>query len=218
MDNIAREAKQIEQFGSNELWRKATRLVEKQKPSRFAELVVSEKAINWLTLVVRDQGFAHGLPEGNRSYPERQWLSREELDNAIRNLTDRYEAFGASKIFHLPSPLDVLFCWVQLGDGDKARQLLSEATRDDAGFLNALEAMRSWQNSSDTGVTHPLRDEVIGHFFNIEEVRRRLVTLGTRGRNRKIRKQSQALLSSWQPSRAQAGAVAEDVQHSAAGE
>jgi hypothetical protein len=64
-------------------------------------------------------------------------------------------------------------------------------------------------------VTHPLRDEVIEKFFNIKEARKRLALLCKRGGNRKIRKQAQTLLDSWQPSRAPAAAIAENFQHSA---
>lgn len=198
MDDLARETKNIEEFGRSEIWRKGVRLLGRQKPSQFIELVPKAKAINWLSNVVRDQGFAHGLPTGNRSYPERQWLSQEELNEASLLITRRYETFGVSKILGLPSPLDVLYCWVQLGDQSIARQYLAAATRDDVDFLSAIEAMRGWQNSSATGVTYPLRDDVIKNFFDAEETRKRLSNLSQEGQNRKVRRQASTLLAAWQ--------------------
>ena len=198
MDDLAREASDIEEYGTSELWRKAARLLEKHKPARFADVVPRAKAINWLSYVVRDQGFSYGLPKGNRSYPEHQWLSRDELDESVALITRRYETFGVRKIFDLPSPSDLLYCWVQLGDERIARQYIAAATRDDIGFLSALEAMRAWQNSSETGVTHPLRDRVIACFLDVEETFTRLIGLTTTGQNRKIRRQASALSAAWQ--------------------
>jgi hypothetical protein len=200
MDDLAREAKDFEEYGRNELWRKGAQLLERNKPSRFADVVPKAKAINWLSHVLRDQGFAHGLPQGNRNYPEHQWLSRDELDESIVLITKRYETFGAKKIFNLPSPLDVLYCWVQLGNEPAAKQYIAAATRDDTGFLSALEAMRGWQDSSETGVTHPLRSHVITNFLDTKDVFTRLVDLTKKGRNREIRRQASALLAAWQGS------------------
>ncbi|WP_025033809.1 KAP family P-loop NTPase fold protein [Bradyrhizobium sp. DOA9] len=209
MDELAVEAVGIQEFGRSELWRKAVHLVEKNKPSDLSDLVTRGKAINWLSHLVRDLGFAHGLPKGNRSYPENQWLSREALDEAVVLVTRRYETFGVKRIFALPSPLDVLYCWVQLGNASIARQYIAAATRDDAGFLSALQAMRGWQNSSDTGVTHPLRDDVVGLFLDKAEIFSRLEMLAMSGRPRATRKRASALLKAWERSDGVSNRVAE---------
>ncbi|UPJ41794.1 hypothetical protein IVB40_31685 [Bradyrhizobium sp. 40] len=142
--------------------------------------------------------FAHGLPEGNRSYPDSQWLSRDDLDESICQVTTLYESFGVKRIFNLPSPLDALYCWGQLGDEEIVRQHVAAAVEDDRGLLQALEAMRGWQNSSDTGVTHPLRDEVVGRFLDAKETFARLSALAREGRSRSIRRQAAELAAAWQ--------------------
>ncbi|WP_271554280.1 KAP family P-loop NTPase fold protein [Bradyrhizobium sp. CCBAU 45394] len=198
MDDLARKSEGIEEFGRSELWRKGSLLLQRQRPSQFVDVVPKARAINWISHVIRDQGFAHGLPEGDRSYPDSQWLSRDDLDESIRQVTTRYESFGVKRIFNLPSPLDALHCWVQLGDEAIVRQHVAAAVEDDKGLLQALEAMRGWQNSSDTGVTHPLRDEVVGRFLDAKETFARLSALAREGRSRSIRRQAAELAAAWQ--------------------
>jgi hypothetical protein len=96
----------------------------------------------------------------------------------------------------------VLFCWVQLGNPDIAKEYIAEAIQDEDGFLSALEAMRGWQNSSDTGVTHPLRDDTIAHFLDADEAYTRLKSLSV-DNNRKsaTRQRASALLASLQRTR-----------------
>ncbi|WP_316237200.1 P-loop NTPase fold protein [Bradyrhizobium sp. SZCCHNR1015] len=202
MDDLARETKSFKLYGDSEIWRKSARLLHRSKPSQFVEVVGKAKAVSWLSHVIRDQGFAHGLPAGNRSYPERQWLNRNELDDSIAVITARYEKMGAKRIFKLIYPSEVLFCWIQLGDKDRAREHIATAVQDDAVFLGALEAMRGWQNSSETGVTYPLRAQTIENFLDLEETFTRLTYLcGERSRNRAIRDQASALMAAWEKAR-----------------
>jgi hypothetical protein len=212
MDYLGRETKGIEEFGRSEVWSKAARLLERNRPSRFEEVVSNAKAINWLSHVVRDQGFAHGLPAGNRSYPERQWLSRVELDKSIALITSRYAKLGAKRMFSLLSPSDALYCWVQLGDPEIAKQHIAEAMEDDLSFLSGLESMRSWQNSSATGVTHPLRDEVVAQFLDADESFARLKALSIGGQKLAVRKKASALLAAWERRKGPREFVSDDEQ------
>jgi hypothetical protein len=64
MDEIAIKTDEFRSLGNSEIWRKATRLLRLDVSSNFQKIVTGGKSINWLANVVRDQGFAHGLPIG----------------------------------------------------------------------------------------------------------------------------------------------------------
>ncbi len=76
MDDVAAKSKEFTYSGRSEIWQKSTYLLHFDDPSHFNNVVASGDSINWLSYVVRDQGFAHGLPTGSREYPEHQWLTR----------------------------------------------------------------------------------------------------------------------------------------------
>ncbi len=171
MDDVARATGEVRSSGNSEIWNKTRLILRKNSPGDFLAVVEKGKSINWLAAILRDQGFAFGLPKGHRSYPENTWLKRDEFDECVKVIVGRFESLGLRKIFALPAPTDVLFCWSQLGDADEVKRRFSEATRTDTKFLKALEALRGWVNSSDRGVYHPLYAQYVAYFADPEEVR-----------------------------------------------
>jgi hypothetical protein len=91
MDEIAEKSNEFTYSGRSEIWQKSTYLLHLDDPSHFNRVVASGNSINWLSYVVRDQGFAHGLPAGNREYPEHQWLARAQLDEAVHIIMARFQ-------------------------------------------------------------------------------------------------------------------------------
>jgi hypothetical protein len=202
MDEVERRTRQAKQFGEVEIWRKTAKLLRASPPVDFMSTIKRGKSINWLAHILRDQGFAHGLPTGHRAYPDNQWLKRDELDSCIHALTSRFERVGMRAIFEMPAPLDVLFCWVQLGDADDVRARFSEATKTETKLLKALGALSGWSNSSDRGVYHPLHEEYVTHFAEPGEVRERLEAIATKSRQlAPLRAKAVELLELWRPAR-----------------
>jgi hypothetical protein len=182
MDEIAVETPEIQSFGSSDIWRKATRLLGPDVAPNFQKIVATGESINWLANVVRDQAFAHGLPSDNRSNPSRQWLDKNQLDKAIVTIIERFRRAGVRDIFRRPKPLDILFCWHQLGNAEEVRTVIQAATKeDDVEFLSALNAMRGWLSSSSEGVRYPLRRQTVGQFLDADAARARLETLANSG-------------------------------------
>jgi hypothetical protein len=200
MDDFARRTDQIGVLGHNETWDRTRLLLRKSPPANFLAAVREGKSINWLAFIIRDQGFALGLPEGHRPYPHNAWLKREEFDECLSTIIKRFESFGMRKIFALPNPTDVLFCWVQLGDADDVRRRFSEATVKDAKFLRALGALRGWANSSDRGVHHPLYEQYVRVFIDPDEVLERLQQLATTPELGAHSIKAKELLAAWQAS------------------
>jgi hypothetical protein len=177
MDELPRDARV--QFSDNDPWRKSLRLLGPAVGSQFVQIVAEGRSINWLAIAMRDQGFALGLANPDRNSPDRQWLTREQFEQAFAEILKRFRHMGLDAIFALPEPAQVLFCWDQLGgSSNELRKLLAEETRhDDGKFIRALGAMRSWVSSSDKGVYHALQPEILVHFFDLDEVLRRLTKI-----------------------------------------
>ena len=205
MDEIEQKTGQIKSLGTSEIWRKTSQLLRANSSNIFLKGVAKGKSINWLAYIIRDQGFAHGLPKGNRDYPESQWLTRAQLDDCIRIITARFESLGMRRIFGLPSPMDVLFCWLQLGDAGVVRQKFSEAIDTNIKFLSGIGALRGWANSSDIGVHHPLHAQIVELFINADETLKRLETIADPPRTGRgytpppgvIRDRARVLLAAW---------------------
>jgi hypothetical protein len=199
MDEVAVETSEIQSFGSSDIWRKATRLLGPDVAPNFQTILATGESINWLANVVRDQAFAHGLPRGDRSDPSRQWLDKNQLDTAIVTITERFRRAGARNIFRRPEPLDILFCWHQLGNAEEVRTVIQAATKeDDVEFLSALNAMRGWLSSSTEGVRYPLRRQTVEQFLDADVARARLETLAnSETTDTSLQLRARELLNDW---------------------
>jgi hypothetical protein len=198
MDDVERKTSWGSKEGRNDVWEKTRFLFRKYHPSNFNKVLQNGSSINWLAYIVRDQGFALGRPKGHRANPENAWLDLEEFDEAVETIVGRFESIGMQNISKLPSPLDAMFCWVQLGDATDVRDRFRTATKTHSQFLGMLEAMRSWASSSNIGVHHPLYAEIVKYFADPAETYSRLSSLASSGKL-KHRAAAKALLQDWEP-------------------
>jgi hypothetical protein len=196
MDDVERITQQVSTKGHNEIWERTRFILRKHPPPDFLSTIRTGKSINWLTYVVRDQGFALGRPEGSRAYPENVWLQQPQFDEAVRILTTRLEAIGMKDVFSLPAPLDVLFFWAQLGNPHDVKVRFAEATKTHSEFLAALGSICGWGNRSDIGVYHPLYAKYVAYFGNPDEVYARLQRLA-QARKSKHQPVARKLLAAW---------------------
>jgi hypothetical protein len=195
MDTFSKKTDERKKSGTSELWRRTCLLLQKAKPDNLLNLVAEGKSMNWLAYVVRDQGFAYGLPEGHRTYPESQWIGRENLDAMIATIVARFEHVGMRALFKMPFPLDALFCWQQLGSADAVQAAFLEATKEDLAFLQGMEALRGWSNSSSTGISYPLRTSYLKLFIDPDHAQARLKEMKSK---KAFKKKASELLKDWE--------------------
>jgi len=163
--------------GPVEIWRQAYRLLRKAKPANYKQLFSDGKSVNWLASMLRDEASIHGKPEGRRVYAERQWLNEKELEQATLIMIARFRKIGIEKIVDMSSPLDVLFCWVQLGDKTDVQKAIDLAIQDDEVFLKVLNVMRNRSISSDKGVSYPFRKDYLVSFMDADVAKQKLERL-----------------------------------------
>jgi KAP family P-loop domain len=197
MDHVAAETRDIQEFGSNQIWRKSLRLLTSTAASKFVSLIKTGKAINWLAEALRDQGYAHGLPEGRKRDESRQWLTKEQLDSCIRSYTRRVMKTDYHEIFTSPAPLDILFLILQLGDKKSIQSYVQKATRSKEGLLTVLHGMCSWLSSSSTGISHPLHREYVELFIDADKAKKRLQAISKNDPDTSYKLQAQLLLKEW---------------------
>lgn len=167
------------QFGLGGSWRRALRFLGPAVAPQFSDIIASAASVNWLADVMRDQGAARGLPNSSRATPDRQWLDDSQFDRSLKILLDRFRQMGLAAIFKKPQPLEILFCWLQLGDRQELRDLISGVTIGDEPFLDALEAMRTPRVSSSVGAHRVILEEYVGAFMQPYYAHERLKKLAS---------------------------------------
>src|ERR1700730_9125032 len=102
------------------------------------------------------------------------------------------------EFFDKPCPLDMLFCWVQLGNEKEAREYVSGAIKVEGMFVKVLNSMRGWSNSSDRGVYHPLKTSYLAYFMDVDAAKARLEALAKRKNSEsEVSKAVAELLRGW---------------------
>ncbi|KPQ06822.1 MAG: KAP family P-loop domain [Rhodobacteraceae bacterium HLUCCA12] len=183
--NMMDEAYRIrpfDHFWINSFWERAERLVpffisnlEDDDRKRVLRLMFEHgDAIGWLTSMFRRETFAHGR-YGERPKPEEEWLFQEdELDEINAILLERYRSMSFQDVISSPKPVSLLFAWMQGGDKEGPCNLIAGHAESDAGFLDALEGLTSWINSSDRGRFKVLKRENLESFMDLDGTTARL--------------------------------------------
>lgn len=128
-------------------------------------LFSSGKSMAWLTGIIREANFEHGVA-GERSVPEGdRLLSAKEFELIEGEFRNRLVKAVPSDLLGVPHFLSLMIAWHQIGDEEGALRWISQQTESDSGFLDTLENMKSWSESSAVGVQYKLRPETLETFF-----------------------------------------------------
>ena len=87
-------------FGINDPWRKALQLVGYAVSGKLVEFIQQGKSINWLALLMRDQGYALGILNQGREIPERKRMQRSDFEAAKNAFLSRVQAMGLNAILN----------------------------------------------------------------------------------------------------------------------
>lgn len=123
------------------------------------------KSMAWLTGIIREATFEHRAKE-QRSVPQGdRLLSVEEFELIKGQFLKRLVKAVPSDLLQVPHFLSLMFAWHQMGDEEGAIGWISRQTEGESGFLDVLERMTSWSESSSVGVQYKLRPETLEIFF-----------------------------------------------------
>ncbi|MEP2472581.1 MAG: P-loop NTPase fold protein [Paracoccaceae bacterium] len=123
------------------------------------------KSIAWLVGIIREVTFEHGDQADRRMLEDERLLSIEEFELIKGAFLKRLSKTSPSDLLRVPHFLSLMFAWRQVGDEEGALCWISQQTESESGFLNVLERMKSWSDSSSEGVQYKLRPETLKVFF-----------------------------------------------------
>jgi predicted KAP-like P-loop ATPase len=185
LDDVARRTRRGD-FGEYRGWglgkRAVVRLLKKQGIDRAAclQALFSEgRSLGWLTSMLRDEIFAHGL-YGDRAVPEEErLLTPEEFRAALGTMLERYRSTDPQVLLSAPNLLSLLYGWQQGGGQDDVREWVAARISTDAGLLGILPRLRGHANASDIGEYFPLRKADLDHFLDSEDALRRVQAISS---------------------------------------
>lgn len=176
-DELAAEGDFAERF----TWRAATQLLKillrrttsEVRKASLHDLFADGRAVGWLTGIIREEIFAHGL-HGDRPKPESDWLlSADEFSDALNVMLNRYQNMPPGELMRVPELLNLLYAWREGGRGKEVGEWVDAQTATDEGLLAFLSHVRSWMDVN--GVQyHPLNRRDLKNFLDFDRATRRL--------------------------------------------
>jgi hypothetical protein len=92
-------------------------------------------------------------------------LSSKEFELIKGIFLKRLKETSPTDLLQVPHFLSLMFAWHQVGDEEGALGWISQQTEIESGFLDVLERMKSWSDSSSEGVQYKLRPDTLELFF-----------------------------------------------------
>lgn len=152
-----------------------------ERQSVNEQLFSNASAIGWLTSILRHETFAHGR-FGNKKKSEIEWLlPAPEFERACDIMIARYAAMSIDDVLATPRPIQTLFAWLQAGDEDRPKALISAAINTDEGLLRVLDGITSRMESSNRGRYVALKRENVESFLDYDEAIKRLEIIAREG-------------------------------------
>ena len=171
-------------FAERFAWRSATlllkallrRLTGEERSATVHSLFNEGRALGWLTDVVRDEIFAHGL-YGDRPIPESdRILNEEEFGQVLNIVLNRYRDTPPEDLMRVPELLNLLYAWLQGGRSEEVRQWVKKQTATDAGLLTFLSRVRTWMDVN--GIQYyPIKRRELQSFLDFDRATQRLQTI-----------------------------------------
>ncbi len=168
-------------FAERFAWRGATRLLKtilrraaiNVREAAVRSLFKEGRALGWLTSVIREEIFAHGL-YGDQPKPQSDWLlNADEFRSALNMILDRYRNMPPEELMRVPDFLSLLYAWHQSGNANEVKGWVEKQISTDPGLLAFLSKTRSWMNVN--GVQfYPLKRRDLGNFLDFDRAVRRL--------------------------------------------
>lgn len=162
-------------------WRAAARLLKTLLRKAAAEvretsvhsLFETGKALGWLTGIIREEIFAHGV-YGNDPKHQSDWLlTADEFAYALQVMLDRYRAKPAVDLMKVTDLLSLLYAWLQSGHVDEVKEWVQKQIETDEGLLMLLSRVRGWMNANGIQL-YPLKRRDLEQFLDFDSAVQRL--------------------------------------------
>jgi hypothetical protein len=119
----------------------------------------------WLTGIIREANFYHGPFRDHGRSENDGLLSNSEYEIIREIFISRLNGSSKDDLLSVPLFLSLMYGWSQTGDQDGPITWIALNTEADADFIEVLEHMQSWSESSDRGVQYKLQTDTLKSFF-----------------------------------------------------
>ncbi len=142
------------------------RLEGSQRQKTLETLFRNAVSLAWLGGIIRSSTIQQGYL-GNKAEPEDDWLLTADEFECIRLLfLDRVRNTEPDVLKKTPSFLSLLYAWYEGGDPEGVKAWVADQSLTDSGFMDLLSNIKSWSNSSNTGVEYTIRHRTLETFFS----------------------------------------------------
>lgn len=180
--DAAYRLKPTDPFSYTSLWQRSSKLVKlllnrlevDQRSDILSQLFHNGKSICWLSRVFRWEIVAHGRHGHSSHHDNDQILTSLELDSITKIITGRYSVMTWSDIISSASPQQILWNLKDIEEPSIFAKWIKDITITDDGFIEFLELLTGWVESSDRGRYKILSRENLKGYFEIEDVIKRL--------------------------------------------
>ena len=148
---------------------------ENERVDLLAELFTEAKSFAWLSGIIRASSLQPSWSESKGSSIDGPLFSEDDF-NMISEIFDRrlsnlgFEALQNKSCF-----LDIMTAWFYTGKIDSCLDWIRRETKDDEVFVELLQLMKSWTNSTAEGVRYRFQaDTLVAFFGGVMDVYNRL--------------------------------------------
>lgn len=175
----------IGDFGMQRSWIRATIIFEEvlSKLPRLERTSIIQKfstgkSIGWLSRIVYDEIFSHGLT-GDQTRPVSDRIfTPEELEYIIETMIKQYRQISGSDMIEIPGFKYMFITWLLCGKASEGEisGWIADNTGNDLVFLEWIYGLRGWRSTNGV-VTEPLKLKDHTSFLDVDSVKARLISL-----------------------------------------
>lgn len=150
------------------------------RESIVRDIFKSGKSLDWSTGIIRESLFDYETSSDANKSRQNGVLTKEEFLIAKKEYLLRLGQASSSDLMGVNYFLPLMYTWYYLGDMNASLNFVQQQTKTDVGFINILERMSSWSESSSEGVQYILMRDTVKMFFGSElEVKERLAKISS---------------------------------------
>ena len=166
---------------------------EEERKDILKQLFKRGMPYSWLTPIIRDLTFEHGLV-GDSAKPEGlRLLDDKEFKMIRQRYLEMLQNEDPEILLKVPDILSLLFSWLQAGDKEGVRTWISSQSRTDQGLLQLLDRMGCSDSGRDDAPR--LRPKYLDELFGgSEDVKQRVTEIKDKTDNQELHAQALRIL------------------------
>ena len=141
-------------------------LEESQRQDTLKHLFRDASSLAWLSGIIRSSMIQRGYYDHGQEQ-EKDWLLTADEFETVRTIfLERIRSTDPTILINTPYLLSLLHTWGQASDQEDVKVWVRNRSSTNHEFTELLSNMKSWSNSSDTGVEYTVKPHTLETFFS----------------------------------------------------